>query len=862
MTFVLEIFTLTVVIGFLYAMLERSMTQEHLNQYNAQKAELQLSLTNRISQFESRIKEISLNNHIKVSLMLGMSSRIVEIMETLYSPGYGNTYFIRNRSGIFIPVEKSLPAILQNKIIWPQQPDVVIRRPMEASVLVIVKPIYQQDRLQGHVTGIFNLSDDPYFSELLDSFSGLHLVYPGTDHMIDVFSGDPLFEIPSQDQPLSYQNATLLDRFRQQPYLQPLNLEEFPSLYFWMDPQLLIKKKRKLIKDLVLICVPLFFLTTAVSFAILRKMTSSLDSLARNAQHIATSDNHAALDESRVRHVEFLYLTRAFNQVLAKVRQQSEAYQDANQNLQKQIRERQEVEEALRLSETQMRSLWSNIPIGLYRRTLDGLLLSANPKFVSIFGYDNEEEMLQVSVPQLYCEPEDYQNLLMNLETLDTIQACESQFRCKNGSIIWCTFDIKKVKDPKTGKFFINGAVQDITYRKQIEAEKQNLEIQLRQAQKMEAIGTLAGGIAHDFNNILSAIIGFCELAYDDAEADSLQQDNIKEALVAARRASDLVKQILTFARQTEVEKRPVQVDGILKETLKLLRATIPTTIEIKTITESRRMICIDPTQLHQIIVNLCANAAHAMREKGGILSVELSDMDILPGNNKIKMDLSPGQYVRLTVSDTGHGMPREIIDRIFDPYFTTKQQGEGTGMGLSVVQGIVSSMGGIIHVTSTQQKGSKFSILLPSIEKQAIRVETGGEQMVGGSEHILFVDDEIAITQMGRQTLERIGYRVTVRTNALEALELFRNAPHRFDLIISDVTMPHMAGKQFAEEVFRIRPDMPLIMCTGYSDQISKETAAAIGVKALLYKPLIRNDLAVTLRGVLDGRLPPQNFN
>jgi PAS domain S-box-containing protein len=255
----------------------------------------------------------------------------------------------------------------------------------------------------------------------------------------------------------------------------------------------------------------------------------------------------------------------SFKHVLSKVRSQTESLRDVNQNLQKEINERHKIEEALRRSEAQLQSLWTDIPIGLHRRTLDGKLISANPKFVSIFGYTSEEEVLQVSIPQLYYEPEDYRELMNRLEVSSTIQAHESRFRCKDGRIIWCVLDMKMVRDQETGMLCINGALQDITYRKHLEIDKQNLGIQLRQAQKMEVTGTLAGGIAHDFNNILSAIIGFCELAADDADEGSVQQDNLKEALVAAKRASDLVKQIQTFARQSEVEKRPAQVDDEIR---------------------------------------------------------------------------------------------------------------------------------------------------------------------------------------------------------------------------------------------------------------------------------------------------------
>jgi CheY-like chemotaxis protein/two-component sensor histidine kinase len=311
----------------------------------------------------------------------------------------------------------------------------------------------------------------------------------------------------------------------------------------------------------------------------------------------------------------------------------------------------------------------------------------------------------------------------------------------------------------------------------------------------------------------------------------------------------------LTFARQTDVEKHPLNLVPILKESLKLLRATLPASIDIRTDLQSELAVLADPTQLHQIIVNLCTNAGHAMRETGGVLTIGLEKIDCAPGQTGIEASLKHGAYARLRVEDTGHGMSAETIERIFDPYYTTKPQGEGTGMGLSLVQGIVRNLEGAIRVDSVPGKGTRFDIYLPAMGKLELVNNTHIESIASGRENILFVDDELLITRMISQMLSNLGYHVTLRNCPVEALELFRHAPDRFDLVISDVTMPQMAGHELAREMIKIRPDLPVLLCTGHSDSINEEISSHIGVRALLYKPLTRHDLSTTIREVLDRR-------
>ncbi|NVM57215.1 MAG: response regulator [Desulfobacterales bacterium] len=383
-----------------------------------------------------------------------------------------------------------------------------------------------------------------------------------------------------------------------------------------------------------------------------------------------------------------------------------------------------------------------------------------------------------------------------------------------------------------------------------------------RQSQKMEAIGTLAGGIAHDFNNILAAVLGYVELAKDDVPEGSPAQASLEEVFRAANRAKGLVKQILAFSRQREQERKPLQVSPIVKEALKLLRASLPTTIEIRQYikTESGTVLA-DPTDLHQMLMNLCTNAAYAMRNKVGMLEVSLVDVDLpleVVGQAH-PSHLPPGAYLRLSVKDTGHGMERSVIERIFDPFFTTKERGEGTGIGLAAVHGIVESHGGGITVDSEPGKGATFKVFLPRLETGVTPETEILAPIYVGNERILFVDDEQTLVNMGRPMLERLGYKVVASSSSIEALEIFRADPDRFDLVITDETMPHMTGARLAKELIRIRPDIPIILCTGFSEVMTADKAMAIGIQEFVMKPIVRREMAETIRRVLDQAHPAE---
>ncbi|MCG2746291.1 MAG: ATP-binding protein [Desulfobulbaceae bacterium] len=391
--------------------------------------------------------------------------------------------------------------------------------------------------------------------------------------------------------------------------------------------------------------------------------------------------------------------------------------------------------------------------------------------------------------------------------------------------------------------------VRDITERKK-------LEMQVQQNQKMQALGTLAGGIAHDFNNILTAIMGYAELVkLRLPEGENTFRDQL-EVLKACDRAKELVKQILTFCRQVTHDPQTVKFDLLVKEVLKLIRATMPSTIEIRQeIQPDSGWVLADPTQLHQLILNLCTNALHAMHTKEGILSIVLKNTKIDQEDELVFPDIEPGPYILLEVGDTGHGMERATQERIYEPYFTTKKHGEGTGLGLSVVHGIIKGMKGSISVYSEVNVGTTFKVLLPRHDLPLAAGSIASEPIPTGNESILFIDDEATIAVMGKSLLESLGYTVQSTANSLEGLGWFLADPDRFDLIISDTTMPHMTGDALTRKILDIRPDMPVILCTGFSETVNEEKARQIGARALVMKPLIRSDLAKIIRKTLDER-------
>jgi len=479
---------------------------------------------------------------------------------------------------------------------------------------------------------------------------------------------------------------------------------------------------------------------------------------------------------------------------------------------------------------------------------IDGIVQYVNPALEKQVQY-NRDELIGKDIANLN---KDLSNEKKRKKALETINKGESWSgniigTRKDGSQFVANVNISPVFDD-TGKIVCFTSIgRDIT-------KEQQMEQQLRQSQKLEAMGTLAGGIAHDFNNILAGILGYTELAQGDADQDSPVQESLVEILKSTMRARDLVKQILTFSRKSNEERKPLLLNSIIQEVAKLLRSTIPTTIEIKqNINDITGKVNADPTQMHQIVMNLCTNAFHAMEETGGVLEIELSSVVISHESMRKYNDISPGPFLELKISDTGTGIDSKIIHQIFDPFFTTKDKEKGTGMGLAVVHGIVKDHGGDINIDSQLGKGTIFSIVLPQVIAEPDKEEDSSSEIQTGNEHILFVDDEQILMDLGKITLESLGYTVTAKNSSIEAFETFQQAPNTFDMVITDQTMPHITGYNLAKRILEIKPSANIILCTGYSETITPKKTETAGIKALIYKPIGMKEIAQKIREVLD---------
>ncbi len=482
----------------------------------------------------------------------------------------------------------------------------------------------------------------------------------------------------------------------------------------------------------------------------------------------------------------------------------------------------------------------------------EGVIQYVNPAFETLTGYTRGEAIGRTPGFLKGGPPDDasFRNFAATVKGGD-IWKGRLATRGKNGKLIQVDTTISPLV-ASTGKLMGYVALgRDVT-------EAVRMEAQLRQAQKMEAIGTLAGGIAHDFNNILGAMLGYAELARFKT-ADVKIHSYLDQILTACDRARDLVRQILSFSRQQETEKRPMAVTPIVKEAMKLLRSSLPATVEIRQTYQNRHdTVLADPTQIHQVLMNLCTNALYAMRNQEGVLEVRLEEKVLADTVPECDRERKGGAYLQLVVRDTGEGIDPAVQDKIFDPFFTTKKAGEGTGLGLSVVYGIVRDCGGEIFVDSEPGHGTTFTILLPLVAADGRRDELTPAVLPRGRGRILFVDDEAPIASLGQEMLTSLGYEVAVRFSSHDALAAFRAHPDRFDLVITDMTMPNMTGAGLARELLKIRPGLPVILTTGFSERINAEEAKQLGIRAFLMKPVSLADLAQAVKRVMEERTGP----
>jgi PAS domain S-box-containing protein len=601
------------------------------------------------------------------------------------------------------------------------------------------------------------------------------------------------------------------------------------------------------VKSIFFIGLAVIIILMAVSYLFGKKITKPLTLLNKATSKIGKGDFEYTIDISQ--NDEFGNLAHSFNRMTDKLQKTTTSIT----LLKKEIADRKQAEENLSESEEKFRSLFENMLEGFAlhqvitnekEEPIDYKFIEVNKTFEQLTGLirDNiiDKKVTEV-LPDTQNDPADwigkYGKVALTGKKLHFEQFSEALSK-------W--FQVF-VYSPKKGYFAT--IFLDITDRKAIEAN-------LQQAQKMESIGTLAGGIAHDFNNILFPIVGHTEMMLEDIPENSEFRDSLNQVYTGAMRARDLVKQILTFSRQESGDVKLMKMQPIIKEALKLIRSTIPTTIEIKQNLQSDcGAIKADPTQIHQIVMNLATNAYHAMEKTGGEINIGLEKVE-LEEPDLFDSDIKAGKYACLSISDTGKGMDDKLIEKIFDPFFTTKEVGKGTGMGLSVVHGIIKNMHGTIKVYSKLNKGTEFHVYLPiaeDVKKQQGTYKTTVIQ--GGTEHILLVDDEKSIIEMEKILLQRLGYKVTTRTSSIEALEAFRVTSDKFDLVITDMAMPNMSGYELSVELNKISSGIPILLCTGFSETMSEEKATSLGINGFLLKPIVMKDLSHKIREVLDKK-------
>ena len=543
-------------------------------------------------------------------------------------------------------------------------------------------------------------------------------------------------------------------------------------------------------------------------------------------------------------------LAAANEKLEARVVERTQALEQANIRLQAEILEHAMAEDKLRLQGEQLRAVVSSLPVVLWAVDNNGVFTLSTGKGLSKLGL-SEGQVVGRSIYEQYSH---------NQGILDCVGQALAGKSCSNlveeGGVAFESYYSPLINNGRIEG--VIGIAIDVT-------ERSSLEEQLRQAQKMEALGTLAGGIAHDFNNILQGILGFADLTDRDLKDEALVRANLDEVVKGAQRGRDLVSQILTFSRKKAYTLAPLFPAPIIKETLKLLRASLPSSVTIREEIDAEcGPILADPTGMHQLLMNLCTNALQAMANEEGVLTVSLSRKDLAAEALASGPSREPGPFVELMVRDTGQGINEAILGRIFDPFFTSKEVGKGTGLGLSVVHGIIDNFGGMIKVVSSPAQGSSFFAYFPIIAAPVGEEEpekpVAADFAPPGSERILFVDDETSIVRLQKTTLERLGYQVTGLANSQEALELFRRAPQAYDLVITDQTMPELPGKKLAEELLKIRADIPIILCTGHSATISEKEALRLGLKAFAMKPIDRKEMARMIREVLDQARPGGN--
>jgi len=621
---------------------------------------------------------------------------------------------------------------------------------------------------------------------------------------------------PPPENQLGFQSNTLR-------LVQPVlfNGQEVGSLYLVAEPTIIADRARLLTVWILVLFGMIFLGSLVLANSLQRGLSAPLDELQRTVDRVRRVRDYS-VRARRFGNDELGRLTEAVNEMLVEIQRR---------------------DEALRASETRYSALLGRINEVVFRIAADtGELEFCSPGARALFGWDSSDLVanpgLLVSLVHVDSRP-GFEAMLAEARAGRVLANLEYKIISRDGQEKWINQRNYPVYDDKGKLKSMEGFFFEVTERVKAAREKEHLHKELQQAHKLEALGTLSGGIAHDFNNILGAIMGYASLAQEEIPPDHPHQEFLRPILKASERASKLTKQILTFSRQGNPEQKPVDLGHIVHEALTLIRASLPATINIQhRVPEDLPLVLADPTQLHQVIMNLCTNAQHAMREAGGLLELELAAVDLDKDSPIRQGNLEPGPYLRLTISDTGVGIPQEDLPRIFEPFFTTKPEGEGTGMGLSVVYGIMREHGGSIAVESETGVGTRFVLLLPALQDTRTARSEEPRALEEVSADIIVVDDEIAVAEIITRMLERMGCRVQTFSNPHLALQAFRKDPQSCDMLITDYTMPNIPGLELAREFLSLRPDLPVLLCTGNPTGIDRATLSDLKNVVLVSKP------------------------
>ena len=838
--------SLALVVGLLYGILSQSLEREFESRLRVEQSEVSMVLQDRFNRLETRLRELSLNNTVRVSLMLGVQGQLEEVLKSRFSPGEGAFFVVQEaETSAFI----SNPPVFQQSLLDYLEKAHPTLGMMSARFLdlggspcsIFSLPIRKKEEILGYAHVVYDVTHDNALWFRLRGKSYRKIFFWQDKGPVDLQDGQRL---PREDWP-SFRdlNSAVAEgtlRFRDSRFLR---ISGFPGLFFAASSAPLVKKKHQLILILFGLCAVVFLGTILVGVVIGRKVNQPLETLADQALEVARKPSSMFLRKEEGRYLEFQKLADAFNQVLVTLL-------DAQEELRKKARL------DLNAIEDRYRKTFESSPYSItITRADNGRFIQVNEAFERLSGY-SANEAVGKTVHELGLVPEPAQRgrFIEILKDHGEVNDFEIQYRARDGRIRDTMFSARPLVHD--GQECLVSVVVDITERKRAEVEKERLEQQLRHSQKMEAVGTLAGGIAHDFNNLLQAVQGYADLLLIKKGEEDSGWAELTEIARAARRASELTQQLLTFSRKVESRMRPLDLNHEIVQIHKLLERTIPKMIEIELdLDDALQTIYADAAQIEQAVMNLGLNARDAM-PGGGTLWISTTNVSLSRGETRIHAELEPGDYVRLSVMDTGCGMDEETRHHIFEPFYTTKEIGEGTGLGLAMVYGIAKNHGGAVRCESGRKKGTTFELYFPVMKNpvECDEIADRKDSVIGGNETILVVDDERAIRDLAIRVLSHYGYRVTAVANGEEALRPYRESSGRFDLVILDLIMPGMGGARCLEELLQFDPHARILISSGYTRNGDAPTDLKARAKGFLPKPYDASSMLLEVRRVLDG--------